>query len=159
MQQDPARYLPLLVERELRRIGADVALLGGLAMSNEAAATDFLRWLRTIEGGVGHEAFMGRLERLHDGDRPGLLPSDAPEAAGVDAFVDKEIDVYGRRLILEWTGGTWRAYDQGADGKRQPSRDLLIPDFVRTDDELAQYLADALHERARPDNRTIRWIR
>ncbi len=69
----------------------------------------------------------------------------------------REIEVYGRRLLLLRTGAVWLAYDPGSDGKRRPARDVRIPEFVQTDVELERYLADLLHERASPDNATIRW--
>ena len=69
----------------------------------------------------------------------------------------REIEVYGRRLLLERTGTGWLAYDPGADGKRQPAPDVRIPDFVRTDGEVKQFLGDLLHELATPDNQAIRW--
>ncbi|MEJ7809592.1 MAG: hypothetical protein WKG32_04160 [Gemmatimonadaceae bacterium] len=71
----------------------------------------------------------------------------------------REIEVFGRRLLLEWTGVAWVAYEPGADGKRRLTRDILIPGFVRTEAEVEQYLADLLHERASPGNRAIRWCR
>jgi hypothetical protein len=71
----------------------------------------------------------------------------------------REVEVYGRRLLVEHTADGWRGYTPGADGKRQPSPAVLIPPFIVTDDELLQYLADLWHESARPDRQTVRWIR
>ena len=71
----------------------------------------------------------------------------------------REIEVFGRRLLLEWTGAAWVAYEPGADGKRRPAADVHIPAFVRTEAELERYLADLLHERATPANSAIRWLR
>src|SRR2546427_3485660 len=57
---EPA-FSPLDVERELRRIGVDLKRLTGLAGRGVKPA-DFVNWLRTVPGGIGHEAFMARLQ-------------------------------------------------------------------------------------------------
>ena len=71
----------------------------------------------------------------------------------------REVEVYGRRLLVERTAEGWQGYTPGDDGKRRLSPAVLIPHFVVTDDELLQYLADLWHESARPDRQTVRWIR
>ena len=72
----------------------------------------------------------------------------------------REIEVYGRRLLVERTTAGWQTFIPGDDGKRGPSPPgVLIPAFVITDEELLRYLADLWHESARPDRRTVRWIR
>jgi len=69
----------------------------------------------------------------------------------------REVEVFGRRLLVERTDTGWRKYIPGNDGKRRPGVD--IPPFVVSDDELLQYLADLWHESARPDRSMVRWIR
>ncbi|MGH7616766.1 MAG: DUF7661 family protein [Gemmatimonadaceae bacterium] len=69
----------------------------------------------------------------------------------------RELEIYGRRLIVEKTADGWQTYVPGSDGKRSPP--ALLPAFIRTEEELIQYLADLWHESARPDRATIRWIR
>ena len=69
----------------------------------------------------------------------------------------REVEVFGRRLLVEKTATGWRTYTPGDDGKRRPAVD--VPSFVVTDDELLQYLADLWHESARPDRNVVRWIR
>jgi hypothetical protein len=71
----------------------------------------------------------------------------------------REVEVFGRRLLVERTSSGWRTCVPGDDGKRGPLSDTMIPAFVRTDEELLQYLADLWHEGARPDRQTVRWIR
>jgi hypothetical protein len=71
----------------------------------------------------------------------------------------REVEVYGRRFLVERTTAGWRTYFPGDDGKRRPVPGVLIPAFVVSDDELLQYLADQWHESARPDQRVVRWIR
>ena len=70
----------------------------------------------------------------------------------------RELDVFGRRVLVERTDDRWRAFYPGTDGKRRTARDLPIPDFVRTDDELVRYLADLCHEGATPERGDVRWI-
>jgi hypothetical protein len=71
----------------------------------------------------------------------------------------REVEVFGRRLLVERTAAGWLSCAPGADGKRGPMSSNLIPAFIVTDDELLQYLADLWHEDARPDRNTVRWIR
>jgi hypothetical protein len=71
----------------------------------------------------------------------------------------REVEVFGRRLLVERTEAGWKAYIPGDDGKRRPSPGVVIPSFIVTDDELFQYLADLMHERARPDRNSVHWIR
>src|SRR5437762_3853346 len=85
-------YYPLLAERELRRIGVDIERLGGLAGSFAPGPVAFLQWLRTIPGGIGHDAFLQRLELpAAEGGPHEPLPDEA-EAAEVGSYVDPELD-------------------------------------------------------------------
>jgi len=69
----------------------------------------------------------------------------------------REVEVFGRRLLVEHTDAGWRTYFPGSDGKRGLGVD--IPPFIVSDDELLQYLADLWHESARPDRNVVRWVR
>jgi len=71
----------------------------------------------------------------------------------------RELEVFGRRLLVERTPIGWTTCMPGADGKRGPFSTTLVPSFIVTDDELLQYLADLWHEDARPDRNVVRWIR
>ena len=71
----------------------------------------------------------------------------------------REVEVFGKRLLVERTAAGWQAYLPGDDGKRRPAPGVIIPSFVVTDDELLRYLADLWHESARPDRQTVRWVR
>lgn len=71
----------------------------------------------------------------------------------------REVEVFGRRLLVERVASGWQTYVPGDDGKFRASPGVLIPGFVITDDELLQYLADLWHESARPDRQTVRWLR
>jgi hypothetical protein len=71
----------------------------------------------------------------------------------------RELEVYGRRILVERTANGWIASTPGDDGKRQSSPAMVIPSFVNSDEELLQYLADLWHESARPDRQTVRFIR
>jgi hypothetical protein len=57
-----------------------------------------------------------------------------------------KLDVFGRHMLVERAGDTWRTYLLGADGKRSPV-DIAIPARV-TESELAQYFDDLYHEAA-----------
>jgi len=62
------------------------------------------------------------------------------------------------RLLAEKTGDGWTIYHPSAEGKRRVAHDLVVPEFVVTDDDLVQYLADLCHEAATPTNQEVRWI-
>jgi hypothetical protein len=70
----------------------------------------------------------------------------------------REIEVFGKRLLVERSAATWSVFEPSVDGKRRPAPGLLVPAFVVTEADLEQYLADVLHERATPTNRSIRWL-
>lgn len=70
----------------------------------------------------------------------------------------RQLEVFGRRLLVERTPAGWKAYTPGDDGKRRSAPGVVIPDFIVTDDELLQFLADLMHEDARPDRSTVRWV-
>jgi len=55
------------------------------------------------------------------------------------------LDVFGRHVLVERHGGAWRAYYLGAEGKRRPADDLLIPDEL-SEAQIAGYLSDLCHE-------------
>jgi hypothetical protein len=83
------RYYPLYVQRELRRIGVDLERLGGLAGAGVPSPVDFLHWLRTIPGGIGHDAFLARLHAVAHESAP---IAREPEANDVATFVDPDTD-------------------------------------------------------------------
>ena len=71
----------------------------------------------------------------------------------------REVEIFGRRLLVERTQSGWNTCLPGSDGKRGPISTTLVPSFIVTDDELLQYLADLWHEEARPDRSVVRWVR
>jgi hypothetical protein len=73
--------------------------------------------------------------------------------------VVRELDVFGRPVLIQRQAGEWVAFYPGADGKRSRAHDLLIPSFIATEDELLQYLADLCHEWATPEHDRVRWVR
>jgi hypothetical protein len=70
----------------------------------------------------------------------------------------REVEVFGRRLLVERTSGGWNTCVPGNDGKRGPMSTTLIPAFVVTDEEVLQYLADLWHEESRPNRQVVRWL-
>jgi len=88
---EQSRFSPLDVERELRRIGVDPVRLRGLA-TRGISSGDFIGWLRTIPGGIGHDAFMVRLQATADAGGPHPPgPGEAP-APGVASYRDPAIE-------------------------------------------------------------------
>ena len=64
-----------------------------------------------------------------------------------------KLDVFGKRVLVERSGDTWRTYLLGTDGKRAPA-DVVVPDFL-TEDELVQYFDDLFHEAATPERPAV----
>ena len=58
------------------------------------------------------------------------------------------LDVFGKRMIVERHGVSWRAWLVGNDGKRS-AVNIGIPDSI-SEAELAQYFDDLFHEEATP---------
>jgi hypothetical protein len=56
-----------------------------------------------------------------------------------------KFDVFGRHVLVVETEGGWAAFYLGAEGKRRPAHDIMIPDFMN-EVELEGYLADLCHE-------------
>ena len=69
-------HSPYDIERELRRIGVDTQLLGGLATTTPISLEDILAWLRRLPAGLGHAAFMKELAT--DGPQPGEAANGVP---------------------------------------------------------------------------------
>ena len=69
----------------------------------------------------------------------------------------RRLDIFGRPFLVERTAAGWGIFYPGSEGKRGPELALPIPYFVRTDDELAAYLADLCHEWATPAHPEVRW--
>ena len=67
------------------------------------------------------------------------------------------LDVFGRAMLAEHTGTQWKLFDVGADGKRRPALDMIVPDFV-SEAELEQYLDDMFHESASSKHPAVRRI-
>jgi len=64
-----------------------------------------------------------------------------------------KLDVFGKRMLVEWSEGAWRTYLLGAEGKRS-SINVAIPESI-TEDELAQYFDDLYHEAATPQRPAV----
>lgn len=59
-------------------------------------------------------------------------------------------NIFGAFIAITDSGGEWRAFYLGTDGKRRPA-DFVVPSDV-AEDELCEYLADLYHENATPRN-------
>jgi len=64
-----------------------------------------------------------------------------------------KLDVFGKRMLVEWSEGAWRTYLLGAEGKRSPVN-VAIPESV-TESELVQYFDDLYHEAATPQRPAV----
>ncbi len=60
-------------------------------------------------------------------------------------------DVFGRRVLVTRKGDAWSAFYPGADGKRRPAPDIVIPPDVG-EDALERFLDDLCHEWATARN-------
>ncbi len=56
-----------------------------------------------------------------------------------------KFDVYGRLVTVEKTDSSWAVFYPGADGKRHPAEDIIIPAFI-SEAGLENYLSDLCHE-------------
>lgn len=63
------------------------------------------------------------------------------------------LDVFGKRMLVERHEGHWRTYLLGADGKRSLV-DIAVPDSI-AEAEMAQYFDDIYHEVATPDHPAV----
>ena len=84
-------YTPLLIGRELRRIGVDEQRLSALASSGLPAG-DFLQWLRWLPTALGHDEFIRRLALGREEDGLRALLAGAVLAPADPEYVDRESD-------------------------------------------------------------------
>jgi len=56
-------------------------------------------------------------------------------------------DLFGRPIEVVREGRSWRAYFLGAEGKRRPAHDIVIPDGI-AEVALQDWLDDMFHEYA-----------
>jgi hypothetical protein len=64
-----------------------------------------------------------------------------------------KLDVFGKRMLVEWHEGAWRTFLLGADGKRSIVN-IAIPETI-SEAELVQYFDDIYHEAATPQRPTV----
>ena len=63
-------------------------------------------------------------------------------------------DVFGRSVLVVGSGDSWKAYYVGAEGKRRPATDIVIPTGTR-EAGLVEYLDDLCHEWANERNNRV----
>ena len=63
------------------------------------------------------------------------------------------LDVFGKRMLVEWADGSWRTYLLGSDGKRSLVN-IAIPESI-PEAELVQYFDDIYHEAATPERPAV----
>ena len=59
-----------------------------------------------------------------------------------------KLDVFGKRMLVEWHEGAWRTLLLGPDGKRSIVN-IAVPATL-SEAELVQYFDDIFHEEATP---------
>jgi hypothetical protein len=64
-----------------------------------------------------------------------------------------KLDVFGKRMLVEWHEGNWRTFLLGADGKRT-LENVAVPATISAA-ELVQYFDDIYHEAATPQRPTV----
>ena len=65
-----------------------------------------------------------------------------------------KFNVFGRDLLVVEHGNGWKAFYVGAEGKRRPANDIVIPRGL-PDSKLAEYLDDLCHEWASDRNNSV----
>ena len=66
---------------------------------------------------------------------------------------EHRFNVFGRRVAIVGSQGSWTAYSLASEGKRVPA-EFVVPNFL-AEEELCQYLADLFHESAMPTNGNV----
>jgi len=66
-----------------------------------------------------------------------------------------KFNVYGKWVTVEKTDSGWAVFYPGAEGKRRPAEDIIIPSFV-SENQLERYLSDLCHEWATADHPAVR---
>ncbi len=56
-----------------------------------------------------------------------------------------KFDVFGHVVLVAETGNGWSAFYLGAEGKRRPAKDIVVPPDI-LESEIEQYLGDLCHE-------------
>ena len=64
------------------------------------------------------------------------------------------LEVYGRRFAVVRGAAGWRVFHLGTEGKRRPAEISLPPSLPPA--EVAEFLADLLHEIATPRHNEVR---
>ena len=66
-----------------------------------------------------------------------------------------KFDVFGRLVLVAESGGGWAAFYMGAEGKKRPAKDIVIPADI-LESEIEQYLGDLCHEWATEQYPTVK---
>ncbi len=56
-----------------------------------------------------------------------------------------KFDVFGRQVLVVASENGWTAFYLGAEGKRRPASDIVVPSDI-SESDIAQYLGDLCHE-------------
>jgi hypothetical protein len=66
-----------------------------------------------------------------------------------------KLDVFGRLVIATHTDEGWKMFYAGAEGKRRPATDIIVPAEV-SESNLETYLADLCHEWCTVNNPVVK---
>ncbi|MGZ3722135.1 MAG: DUF7661 family protein [Bdellovibrionales bacterium] len=66
-----------------------------------------------------------------------------------------KLDVFGRQMQVLREGDRWSLFLLGADGKKRPVHDIVIPANMN-EDQVLVYIADIFHEFASPEKPGVR---
>jgi hypothetical protein len=66
-----------------------------------------------------------------------------------------KFNVFGRQVLVTESKNGWTAFYLGAEGKRRPATDIVVPSGIR-ESEIEQYLDDLCHEWATKRHPNVR---
>jgi hypothetical protein len=89
------------------------------------------------------------------GGSPLYLRSGHPDRSPVSAMKSMKFDVFGKEVRVSRDGGRWTIHYVGAEGKRRPATDILVPAELPAS-EIERYLADLCHEWATTRHPNVR---
>ena len=68
-----------------------------------------------------------------------------------------KLNVFGRKMLADYSSQGWRLTIVGEEGKNRPA-DLVVPQEIITVNDLVNYLNDVYHEAASRDQTSVEII-
>ena len=69
-----------------------------------------------------------------------------------------KFNIFGREVLVIKSETGWAAFYLGAEGKRRPATDIVLPPDIQESD-IEQYLGDLCHEWANEQQQAVRRIK